>query len=106
MKQRILVAQAIMGDPRIVILDEPTAGLDPKERVRLRDKLSELADNRIILVATHVVSDIQTISKEIIIIKNGKLVTMDTPAKLLERYAKGGDLEEVYMQIFGEEEEQ
>ncbi len=64
MKQRILIAQAIIGNPKLVILDEPTAGLDPKERVRIRERIAELSKDKIILVSTHVVSDIESIAKK------------------------------------------
>lgn len=103
MKQRLLVAQAFMGEPELLVLDEPTAGLDPKERVRVRETLEEIAGNKIILVATHVVSDIESIAKEIIILKQGELVAMDSPENLIEKFAKGEDLEQVYMNIFGED---
>ena len=72
MKQRILIAQAILGDPKLIVLDEPTAGLDPKERVRIRERIAALAGDKVILVSTHVVSDIEPIAKEIILIKSGK----------------------------------
>ncbi len=100
MKQRILIAQAIMGSPKILIMDEPTAGLDPKERVRVRELLFSISKEKIILVATHVVSDIQSISKEIIIIKDGKIVEVGTSEKLIDKYASTGTLEDVYMKIF------
>ncbi len=100
MKQRILIAQAIMGIPKILIMDEPTAGLDPKERVRVRELLFSISKEKIILVATHVVSDIQSISKEIIIIKDGKIVEVGTSEKLIDKYASTGTLEDVYMKIF------
>lgn len=100
MKQRILIAQAIMGSPKILIMDEPTAGLDPKERVRVRELLFSISKEKIILVATHVVSDIQSISKEIIIIKDGKIVEVGTSEKLIDKYAGNGTLEDVYMKIF------
>ncbi|MBS5927722.1 MAG: ATP-binding cassette domain-containing protein [Clostridium sp.] len=100
MKQRILIAQAIMGSPKILIMDEPTAGLDPKERVRVRELLFSISKEKIILVATHVVSDIQSISKEIIIIKDGKIVEVGTSEKLIDKYAANGNLEDVYMKIF------
>lgn len=103
MKQRLLVAQAFMGEPELLVLDEPTAGLDPKERVRVRETLEEIAGNKIILVATHVVSDIESIAKEIIILKQGELVAMDSPSNLIEKFAQGEDLEQVYMNIFGED---
>ena len=104
MKQRILIAQAILGDPKLVVLDEPTAGLDPKERVRIREKIRELAEDRIILVSTHVVSDIQSIAKEIILLKTGDLIDCDTLPALCQRYGGASDLEQVYMRLFGEDE--
>ncbi len=79
MKQRILVAQAIMNQPDIIILDEPTAGLDPKERIRIRNIISEIAGDKIVLFATHVVSDIEHIAKEVILIKNGSILNHQSP---------------------------
>ena len=72
MKQRILIAQAILGDPKLIVLDEPTAGLDPKERVRIRERIAELAGDKVILVSTHVVSDIRANRKGNHIDKSGK----------------------------------
>ena len=102
MKQRILIAQAIIGNPKLVILDEPTAGLDPKERVRIRERIAELSKDKIILVSTHVVSDIESIAKKIILIKTGKIIDYANVNGLCDKY-NATNLEDVYMKIFGEE---
>lgn len=104
MKQRILIAQAILGDPKLIVLDEPTAGLDPKERVRIREQIKALAGDKIILVSTHVVSDITPIAKEILLIRSGNVIDRDTVESLCRKYGESRNLEEVYMHIFGEEE--
>lgn len=87
MKQRVLLAQALLGDPKVVILDEPTAGLDPKERIRIRNFISSMSRNRIILLATHIVSDIESISDQILMMKKGRMVGIGTPGDLIESVA-------------------
>lgn len=104
MKQRILIAQAILGNPKLIVLDEPTAGLDPRERVRVREQIKTLAGDKIILVSTHVVSDIAPIAKEILLIRSGNIIDRDTVDNLCRKYNESHHLEEVYMHIFGEEE--
>ncbi len=84
MKQRILIAQAILGNPKILIFDEPTAGLDPKERIRIRNMISQIALDNIVLITTHVVSDIEFIAKDILIMKKGCLLGCQTPAQWLK----------------------
>lgn len=104
MKQRLLLASALLGDPKLLILDEPTAGLDPKERVRLRGLLAGMAADRIILVATHVVSDVESVASEVILLRAGQVVDAAPVPELIERYAPGGGLEDVYLAVFGEED--
>lgn len=85
MKRRVGIAQALLGDPRLVIVDEPTAGLDPEERVRLRNLLSEMATERAVLLSTHVVEDISHSCRSLAAIRAGQLVFLGEPAELIAR---------------------
>ncbi|QIB68554.1 ABC transporter ATP-binding protein [Aminipila butyrica] len=82
MIQRVGIAQAMLNNPQILILDEPTAGLDPKERVRFRNLISSLSKERIVILSTHIVSDIETIASRVIMLKDHKLFANDTPAAI------------------------
>ncbi|MEY8390699.1 ABC transporter ATP-binding protein [Lachnospiraceae bacterium] len=83
MKRRAGIAQAMLNDPAVLVLDEPTAGLDPNERIRFRNLISELAENRLVLLSTHIVSDIEYIANEILLMREGELVHRGTAAQLI-----------------------
>ncbi|MPW24524.1 ATP-binding cassette domain-containing protein [Alkalibaculum sp. M08DMB] len=114
MKQRLLIAQAILADPKLLIMDEPTAGLDPKQRALMRNLIVEIASDKIVLIATHVVSDVEWISKEILLLKEGELIRKGSRDCLVEEVKENMDsvmkkdakelgLEDVYLYYFGEQ---
>ena len=93
MKQRVGIAQALLNDPQLLIVDEPTVGLDPEERVRFRNLLSDLSGERIILLSTHIVSDVEATATEIVLINQGRLLARAAPEDLLPGWTAGSGLE-------------
>ena len=87
MRQRVGIAQALLNDPQLLIVDEPTAGLDPEERVRFRNLLSELSGERIVILSTHIVSDVEAVATSIAVLAHGQLLAYDSPEGLLASVA-------------------
>lgn len=101
MKQRLLIAQAFLGESKILVFDEPTAGLDPKERIHARNLIHQNSKGRIIIIATHVVQDIEDIADYIVLQKDGKVANIGSPNELIsEMEMPGAGLEDVYMNTF------
>jgi len=87
MRQRVGIAQALLGDPKLVVVDEPTVGLDPEERVRFRNLLAEIAHGRVVILSTHIVSDVEAVASRIAVLRSGRLVADASPEDLLSRAA-------------------
>lgn len=110
MKQRLGIAVTIMNKPKLAIFDEPTAGLDPKERVRFREVLRELSEDAVIILSTHIVSDVEMLADNIVLLKDGNVCESGTAEELEQKYSVGKSenrtaLEAVYMNFFGEGEQ-
>lgn len=100
MRQRILLAQALLGEPKVVILDEPTVGMDPAERLRVSEYIKEISKERIVLWSTHILSDVEAFADSLLIMDSGKLLAHDTPSGLLREH-HAGSLEELYFTLTG-----
>ena len=98
MKQRLGIAQALINDPELVIVDEPTAGLDPEERIRFRNVLVGLGEERLVILSTHIVSDVESIATQIAIMKGGTLAALATPDALLQQTG-AASLEAAFLRV-------
>ena len=103
-KQRVGIAQALLANPEIIILDEPTVGLDPKQIIEVRDLIRELGKDHTVILSSHILSEVRSVSDRILIISKGKLVANDTPENLEKLYAPKS-FEEIFLELTGEEAE-
>ncbi len=100
MKKRLGIAQVLLNDPKILIVDEPTTGLDPKERIKFRNIINSISENKIILLSTHIVSDIENVAKNILVMKDGKIILNGTLEELTKQYDNKAWICEVSQQDF------
>ena len=104
MKQRVLIASAMLGSPKLLIMDEPTAGLDPKQRVMIKRLVSDMSEDTIVIISTHIISDIENIANNVLLLDKGKIIAAGTVDELVSELPEGEQsLENLYMNYYGGE---